>query len=87
MTEPTIHWGWPLVFILAYVSIGPAIIAMRCWGLAVQRVGASRASFFSNLSPLFAAVMSSLFLGELPQVFHAVGFVLIICGIILSSRH
>ncbi len=86
VAEPTIQWGWPLALILADVSIGPAIIAMRCWALGVQRVGASRAGFFNNLAPLFAALMSSLFLGEMPQSFHAAGFTLIVGGIIFSSR-
>lgn len=85
--EPAIQWGWPLALILAYVSIGPAIIAMRCWALGVQRVGASRAGFFNNLAPLFAALMSSLFLGEMTQIFHIVGFMLIVGGILLSARH
>ena len=34
-----IAWGWPLAAALAYIAIGPAIIAYRCWGLGVQRVG------------------------------------------------
>lgn len=84
--DPQMHWGWPLVAGLLYVSIGPAIVAFRCWGTGVQRVGPSIAAFFSNLTPLFAAVMSSAFLGELPQVYHAVAFGLIVGGIVLSSR-
>ena len=46
---------------------GPAILAYRCWGLGVQRVGPNIAGFFSNLTPLFAALLSAAFLGELPQ--------------------
>jgi len=81
-----IQWSWPLVAALAYVAIFPAIVAYRCWGLGVQRVGPSIAGFFSNLTPLFAAVMSAAFLGELPHVYHAVAFALIVGGIVVSSR-
>jgi drug/metabolite transporter (DMT)-like permease len=81
-----IRWGAPLAAGLAFVAIGPAVIAYRCWGLGVQRVGPNVAAFFSNLTPLFAAVMSAAFLGEWPHVYHAVGFVLIVGGIIASSR-
>jgi drug/metabolite transporter (DMT)-like permease len=81
-----IRWGWPLAAGLGFVAIGPAVVAYRCWGLGVQRAGPTTAAFFSNLTPLFAAVMSAAFLGEWPHVYHAVGFVLIVGGIIASSR-
>ncbi|HJV75070.1 MAG TPA: DMT family transporter [Noviherbaspirillum sp.] len=86
MGDPHIYWSWPLVAALLYVAIGPALVAFRCWGVGVQRVGPNIAAFFSNLTPLFAAVMSSAFLGEMPQAFHAVAFGLIVSGILLSSR-
>jgi len=81
-----ITWGWPLVAALAYVAVGPAILAYRSWGLGVQRVGPNVAGFFANLTPLFAALMSVAFLGELPQLYHAMAFLLIVGGIVVSSR-
>jgi drug/metabolite transporter (DMT)-like permease len=81
-----ISWSWPLVAALAFVAIGPAIIALRCWGLGVQRVGPTVAGFFSNLTPLFAALMSAAFLGEMPHLYHGCAFVLIVGGIVVSSR-
>jgi drug/metabolite transporter (DMT)-like permease len=85
VTDAHIVWGWPLAAALAYVVIGPSILAYRCWGLAMQRVGPSVASFFSNLTPLFAALMSLVLLGEAPHAYHAVAFVLIVAGIVVSS--
>ena len=82
----TIHWGLPVVAALVYVAIFPALIAYRCWGLGVSRAGPAVASFFSNLTPLFAALLSAAFLGELPRLYHAVAFVLIVGGIVVSSR-
>jgi drug/metabolite transporter (DMT)-like permease len=81
-----IEWGWPLAAALAFVAICPAIIALRCWGIGVQRVGPTIAGFFSNLTPLFAALMSSAFLGELPHLYHGIAFALIVGGIVISSR-
>ena len=81
-----IEWGWPLVAALAYVAIGPAILAYRCWGMGVNRVGPNIAGFFANLTPLFAAVLSAAFLGELPHLYHATAFLLIVGGIVVSSR-
>ncbi|HZY17447.1 MAG TPA: DMT family transporter [Ramlibacter sp.] len=81
-----IAWGWRVAAALAYIAIGPAILAYRSWGLGVQRVGPTIAGFFSNLTPLFAAMLSAAFLGELPHLYHGVAFALIIGGIVVSSR-
>jgi drug/metabolite transporter (DMT)-like permease len=80
------EWGWPLVAALAYIAVFPAVVAYRCWGLGVRRVGPSIAGFFSNLTPLFAALMSAAFLGEPPRLYHAAAFVLIVGGIAVSSK-
>jgi drug/metabolite transporter (DMT)-like permease len=81
-----IAWSWPLVAALAYVAIGPSILAYRSWGLGVQRVGPTLAGFFANLTPLFAALLSAAFLGEPPHLYHAIAFALIVGGIVVSSR-
>lgn len=79
-------WGWPLAAALVYVAVGPALLAYRCWGLGVQQVGPSVAGFFANLTPLFAAILSTWVLGDMPQPYHAAAFVLIVGGIVVSSR-
>ena len=80
-----IHWGWPLAAALVYVAVGPSLLAYRSWGIGVARVGPTVAGFFNNLTPLFAALMSATLLGELPRLYHAAGFVLIVGGILVSS--
>lgn len=86
LAPQSIAWGWPVIAALAYIALGPAILAYRCWGLGVQRAGPAIAGFFSNLTPLFAAIMSAAFLGELPHLYHGVAFALIVGGIVVSSR-
>lgn len=86
LTDWQINWSWGLVAAMLYVAIGPAIIAFRCWGLGVQRVGPAMAGFFANLMPLFAAVLSIIFLDEAPEPYHGVAFLLIVGGIVYSSR-
>ncbi len=86
LTDAHITWGPSLYAALAFVSVGPAVLAYRCWGLGVQTAGPAVAGFFSNLTPLFAAIMSSVFLGDLPQLYHALAFGLIVSGIVVSSR-
>lgn len=86
LTDWRIFWSWPLVAALLFVAIGPAIVAFRCWGVGVQRAGPAMAGFFSNLTPLFAALMSSAFIGEMPHLYHLWAFALIAGGIVYSSR-
>jgi drug/metabolite transporter (DMT)-like permease len=69
---------------LLYVSLGASILAYRCWGLGVAEGGPALAAFFNNLTPLFAAVLSALLLGEMPHGFHALAFALIVGGIVVS---
>jgi drug/metabolite transporter (DMT)-like permease len=81
-----IAWSWALAAALLYVAIGPAILAMRCWGAGLQRAGPTLGSFFINLTPLFTALLSSAFLGEAPHLYHALAFGLIVGGIAVSAR-
>jgi drug/metabolite transporter (DMT)-like permease len=78
----------PLALAVAFVflGVGPSVLAYRCWGVGVAAVGPSIAAFFANLTPLFAALMSALLIGEPPRPFHALAFACIVGGIWLSSR-
>jgi drug/metabolite transporter (DMT)-like permease len=81
-----VAWSWQVVAALLYVAIGPAVLAMRCWGAGVQLAGPSIGAFFVNLTPLFAAMFSTAFLGELPHPYHVLAFAMIVGGIAFSSR-
>lgn len=85
-TDARLQWGWPLFGALVFIAVGPAVVAYAAWGAGVSRAGPAAAGFFINLTPLFTALLSAAFLGEAPQVFHALAFVLIVSGIVLSSR-
>lgn len=80
-----IQWGPGVFAALLYVSLGASIVAYRCWGLGVAAGGPTLAAFFNNLTPLFAAVLSALLLGETPQPYHALAFALIVGGIAISA--
>src|SRR5690625_48535 len=86
VTEQQIKWSTGAILGIVYVAVGPAIIAFICWGEGVRRVGPAMAGFFANLFPLFAALLSALVLGESPRLYHGIAFLLIIGGILYSSR-
>lgn len=75
--------GWGAML---FIAVGPSILAYRCWGLGVQAVGPTMASFFGNLTPIFAALWSALLLGQRPQWYHPIALCLITAGIAVSSR-
>jgi drug/metabolite transporter (DMT)-like permease len=79
-----IEWNGQLLAVLLYISLGASILAYRCWGLGVAEGGPALAAVFNNLTPLFAASLSALFLGESPRAYHALAFVLIAGGILVS---
>lgn len=83
---PQMGWDWGVWLALIYVGIGPALIAYRCWGVGVAKAGPNIAVFFASLTPVFAAVMSTLALDETPHWYHYVAFGLILIGIWVSSR-
>jgi drug/metabolite transporter (DMT)-like permease len=80
------QWNGWVIAALLYVAVGPSIIAYRAWGLGVTEGGPALAAFFSNLTPVFAALLSAAVLGEPPRWFHAAAFGLIAVGIWVSSR-
>jgi drug/metabolite transporter (DMT)-like permease len=81
-----IHWSWPMAAALVFIAVGPALIAYRAWGAGVGRAGPAAAGCFSNLTPLFTALLSSAFLGEVPRLYHLLAFLMIAGGIVVSSR-
>jgi len=83
--EPVVWTPW-LVAALLFIAVGPSLIAYRLWGLGVAAAGPAVAAFFGNLTPLFAALLSAVLLGEWPRPFHGLAFALIVAGILVSSR-
>lgn len=82
----TPRWSWQLVSTIVFIAVGPSIIAYRAWGLAVAEAGPAIAAVFYNLTPLFAAVLSVVMIGEWPQAYHGAAFLLIVAGILVASR-
>ena len=83
---PPIRWSWTVAAALLYVSLGASLVAYRCWGIGVAEGSPALAAFFNNLTPLFAALLSALVLGEAPQPYHALAFALIVGGIAVGMQ-
>ena len=79
-----IRWSLGVVAALFYISLGASVVAYRCWGLGVAEGGPALAAVFNNLTPLIAALLSAVLLGETPRPYHATAFALIVGGIAVS---
>src|SRR6516162_9632914 len=71
---------------LLYVAVFPSTLAYLCFNRGVQLIGANRAAPFFHLVPVFGAAMAIAFLGERPQLFHVIGFALVLTGVFVASR-
>src|SRR6266481_5901422 len=71
---------------LFYVAVFPSTLAYLCFNRGVQLIGANRAAPFFHLVPVFGSVMAMVFLGERPQLFHIIGFALVLTGVYVASR-
>ncbi|EXI69674.1 MAG: carboxylate/amino acid/amine transporter [Candidatus Accumulibacter adjunctus] len=70
---------------IAYTGIFPGFLGYVFYNRAVGEVGASRASLFLHLMPVFATILSAIFLAEMPQAYHYLGIALIFAGIYLTT--
>ena len=85
-SQHVMRWTPALAAALLFLALGPSMLAYRCWNLGVAAAGPAVASFFSNLTPLFTALMSAALLGEPPHAYHVGAFALIVAGIVVSSQ-
>lgn len=69
-----------------YAGIFPSLIAPLLWMVAVQAIGPNRTSIFMNLMPVFTAIIASLWLSEHWTIYHTIGGVMILVGIIMAQK-
>ncbi|MCF3128234.1 DMT family transporter [Acinetobacter soli] len=71
---------------LLYAGIFPSLLAPLLWMLAVQHIGPNRTSIFMNLMPVFTAIIASLWLAEQWTLFHTIGGMMILVGIVMAQK-
>lgn len=70
---------------IVYTGALPGFLGYVFYNRAVGEVGASKASLFIHLMPVFGTLLSAIFLNEIPQLYHYVGIGLIFTGIYLTT--
>jgi drug/metabolite transporter (DMT)-like permease len=75
----------PIVIIsFVYLGLFASVLAFLFWNWSVSRIGAMRAAACYNLIPLYAAMLSPLLLSEKLYLFHFIGGLLIVGGVIMG---
>lgn len=74
------------VVALAYYAIIPSVVAYLMWNYGVAKVGPNRAGLMVHLLPIFAAILSVVFLGERLYAYHYIGTGFVFGGIWLTTR-
>ena len=82
-----IHFGIAALTAIGYAGIFPALLGLIFWNKAVADIGANKAGLFMHLMPVFGIVLSIIFLGEQPALFHLAGIALILSGITLNTLY
>ncbi|MBZ0329555.1 DMT family transporter [Halomonas sp. ANAO-440] len=73
------------VWLILYAGIPASIVTTFLWMRAIRQIGASQASIFINLMPLFSALIAMAFLNERIALFHLVGGVMVLAGVIMAQ--
>ena len=86
LTRPVMQIDTANLLTLFYVAVFPSTLAYLCFNRGVQLIGANRAAPFFHIIPVFGAAMAIVFLGEHPELFHLVGFALVLTGVFVAAR-
>ncbi len=77
----------PFILTLSYVVLFPGLASFFFWIKGISIIGANRAGVFLHLMPIFGAIMAMVIFNEKFMLYHFLGAVFIIVGIILSNRN
>ena len=76
----------PFILTLSYVVLFPGLASFFFWIKGISIIGSNRSGIFLHLMPIFSTIMAILIFKEKFMVFHFIGAVLIITGVVLSSK-
>lgn len=76
--------GW---LVMLYVVVFPTVVSQISYARGVELIGGNRAGLFINLVPIFGSLLAVLVLGEQFRLYHAIGLILVVGGIMFAERH
>ena len=76
----------PFILTLSYVVLFPGLASFIFWIKGISIIGSNRSGIFLHLMPIFSTILAMLIFKEKFMIYHLIGAMLIVAGIILSSR-
>ncbi len=76
----------PFILTLSYVVLFPGLASFFFWIKGISIVGSNRSGIFLHMMPIFSTLMAILIFKEKFVTYHFIGAMLIIAGIVLSSK-
>ena len=76
----------PFVLTLSYVVLFPGLASFIFWIKGISIIGSNRSGIFLHLMPIFSTILAIIIFKEKFMVYHLIGAILIVTGIVLSSK-
>ena len=74
------------ILVLIYVVLFPGLASFICWIKGISLIGPNRSGVFLHLMPILSAFMAIIIFKEKFMLYHFLGAIFILSGIILSNR-
>jgi drug/metabolite transporter (DMT)-like permease len=82
----TLKFDTVTIATMIYVVAFPSALSYLFFNRGIALIGPNRAAPFFHLMPVFGSAMAILLLGEQPQLFHLIGYGLVLAGIVIAAR-
>tara|TARA_B100000579_G_C22686328_1_gene782790 strand:- start:130 stop:1029 length:900 start_codon:yes stop_codon:yes gene_type:complete len=76
----------PFFLTLSYVVLFPGLASFICWIKGIAIIGPNRSGIFLHLMPIFSTILAIIIFKEKFMIYHLIGAMLIVTGIVLSSK-
>jgi drug/metabolite transporter (DMT)-like permease len=78
------HWTWKLVGLLAYSALFAVAFCTVAVFIAIDRLGATRATAWTYLQPFLGAVLAFVILGDTLRPLQLLGGVVVVAGVLIG---
>ena len=75
--------GWLILF---YIAIVPSFLSQVWFMMGVDKIGSSKAGMFTNLVPVFSALLGIQLLGEQMGLYHLASLAMVFTGLYIAQR-
>lgn len=82
---PTPHITLVIALSFLYLGVFPSVIAFSFWNTGISKVGTIQAGAYYNLIPVFNVILANYILDEKLLIYHIIGGMFIILGIVITS--